>query len=146
MSLCESKRVSALRRFCVILDQSQVITLLAKGKDISGVALVTLVVSTIFTMVITLLMMTRSWGEMVFNWFSLQYRQNDLVSKIQTWCEELTAHWVRPLFQHHLHTPTQNRHTPSDRFHRLLILVGLALCLKKIWNLVAQIFLSVRYE
>ena len=60
MSLCEYKIASVLKRFCVILDQSQLLTFLAKEKDLLGEALVAPVVSTIFIMVITLLMMTRS--------------------------------------------------------------------------------------
>ena len=60
MFLCECKIASALKRFCVILDRSQVLTRLAKEKDFLGVALVAPVVSNIFMMVITLLMMTRS--------------------------------------------------------------------------------------
>ena len=56
-------------------------------------------------------------------WFLifLRYRQNELVTKIRTRCEELTAHKLIPLFQHHLHRPRQNLHTPSGSFHRLLI-------------------------
>ena len=42
-----------------MLDRSKVLTRLAKEKDLSGEALVAPVVSTIFIMVITLLMMTR---------------------------------------------------------------------------------------
>ena len=33
MSLCESKIASVLKRFCVILDRSQVLTHLAKVKN-----------------------------------------------------------------------------------------------------------------
>ena len=60
MSLCECKIASALKRFCVILDRSQILSHLAKEKDLAGEALAAPVVSAIFVMVITLLMMTRS--------------------------------------------------------------------------------------
>ena len=50
---------------------------------------------------------------------------------LETWCEESTAHWVTPIFQRHLHRPTQNRHTPSSSFRCLLISVGVVLCLTK---------------
>ena len=60
MSLCECKIATALKHFCVIVDRSQVLNRLAKEKDLSVVALVAPVVSTVFIMMITLLMMTCS--------------------------------------------------------------------------------------
>ena len=60
MSICECKIASELQHFCVILDRNQVLARLGKEKDIVGVALVAPVVTTIFIMVITLLIMTRS--------------------------------------------------------------------------------------
>ena len=40
MCLCECKKASAWKRFCAILDRSQVLTHLVKEKDLSGVVLV----------------------------------------------------------------------------------------------------------
>ena len=74
-------------------------------------------------MVIVLLIMTFK---------SLQYCQNELVPKIQTCWEELTAHWVTMLFQHNQHRPTEDHHTPSCSFRRLLISAGVALRVKSL--------------
>ena len=67
MSTCECEIASAFKCFGVILDRSEVLTRLATEKDLPGVALVARVVNTIFITVIMFLMMTRSIGEMVFN-------------------------------------------------------------------------------
>ena len=48
MSLCECKITSALKRFCVIIGRSQVLTRLVKEKDLSDVPLVAPVFSAIF--------------------------------------------------------------------------------------------------
>ena len=71
MSLCECKILSALKRFVIRAYESQVLTRLTKEKDLFGVALVTPMVSTNFIMMITLSIVTRSWGEMDFNFSSI---------------------------------------------------------------------------
>ena len=87
-SLCECKIASVLKRFCIILDRSQVLTRLAKGKDLSGVALVAPLVSTIFIMVITLLMITRSW-EKIFNFYTISSKWT--VSKGSTMVQRINS-------------------------------------------------------
>ena len=123
MTLCECKIASTSTHFCVALDRSQISSRLAQEIGLLRVALVAPAVSTIFLMVTALLIMTLN---------SLQYCQNELVPKIQTWWEELTAHWVAMLFQHHQHRPTEDHHTPSRSFRRLLISAGVALPLKSL--------------
>ena len=112
MSLCEWKIASELKLLC-------------HNADLLGMVVATPVISTIFIMMITLLTMANSWGEMVFNFSTISPKWT--VSKIQTWREELTAHWVRPLFQYYLYImyimPTHNHHIICTSCLHIIIII-----------------------